>query len=791
MASDYENIYSREFNFLRDTDKNVRRKTLEKMKKELRSKQKELNQEEYQCIVIQSYKQILRCFHDPSERCREIATELIYDFFNFSSSPQDMLTYVIPIFLQRLGSREMVESSEEVRLLQMQTLNILIEKCEKHLVSYLDDLLYILSKTITDPYHEVKKESCICAMKLATATSSHFHMQSERLIKPLLHTLGHQHSKVRTIAIKTIGVIIQYGNNKSVEDVRASLAQQLLDQSTSVRLAVTSVVGKWLCELYDRYSYFAKLIPIFIITLTDEVPEIREEAIILWEKAGKQYEKENESRHKDIMDFQKDFPANYPKEVKRPSFGCRLLVRQHFCNILPAVINDLGDWVEHVRIKAANLLYLLLLHIEENATMYLENILTKMSEIAKDEAKEVVKMISKCAELLGYFIKPSDWLNILLPTITSLPTVGNLLILSFLIKRSQKELLENEIDKLCNALAQSDVCRTFQIQEQIHLLSCVEAVLCICEENVKEVSLPLFTVLLTIKALMKIQNYDERIGEAMINLAAANGFSSKDQLYARYAENILDQLKSNHELWEIHSPEFLIFFTLLTDAGMQSEYFMEKVIPLLVSNLQIKKDPELRVKLFTLLSQLITNLKETVNLSAVVSVMISQMVLPNLVWQAGKTATVVRTASTSFLWTLVHRNLVKASEVESVADQLFTCLISLLTDDSLTTRLLVCKILYKIIPELFPLVEENKIYNLYPDFLKRMDDASNQVRIATTQVFESYFKSFSPEYDIHLYANHLKAIYAGLLLHMDDPNPGVQKAVLDLLIKISCSGVHF
>lgn len=205
MASDYENIYSREFNFLRDTDKNVRRKTLEKMKKELRSKQKELNQEEYQCIVIQSYKQILRCFHDPSERCREIATELIYDFFNFSSSPQDMLTYVIPIFLQRLGSREMVESSEEVRLLQMQTLNILIEKCEKHLVSYLDDLLYILSKTITDPYHEVKKESCICAMKLATATSSHFHMQSERLIKPLLHTLGHQHSKVRTIAIKTIG----------------------------------------------------------------------------------------------------------------------------------------------------------------------------------------------------------------------------------------------------------------------------------------------------------------------------------------------------------------------------------------------------------------------------------------------------------------------------------------------------------------------------------------------------------------------------------------------------------
>ncbi|XP_023244621.1 dynein assembly factor 5, axonemal-like [Centruroides sculpturatus] len=785
MASDCENINNREFNFLRDSDKAVRKKTLEKMKKEMKIKQKELDREDYQKVVIQSYKQILKCFHDPSERCREIATEIIYDFINFSNSPEDLLSYIVPVFLQRLGCPETIETSEEVRLLQIQTLNILIEKCGDHLVPYLDDLLCIFSKTITDAYHEVKKESCLCVMKLAVAVPSHFHMQSERLIKPLLQTLGHQHSKVRVVTIKAIGIVIQYGNNKSIEDVRASLAQQLLSESSSVRLAITTIIGKWLCELHDRYSYFTKLIPIFLTSLTDEVPEIREEAQSLWEKAGKQYEEENESKHKDLLDFQREFPSHYPEGVQRPTVGCRLLVHQHFCNILPAVINDLGDWVETVRVKAAKLLYLLLLHMEENATMYLERILTKMAEISKDENKEVIKMISQSAELLGYFVKPNDWIKILLPTITSLPSAGNLLILSCLIKRSQKKLLESELDKVCNALAQSDVCRSFQVQEQLNLLSCVEAILNVCREGAKEFSLQLFTVLLMIKALIKIQTYDERIQEAMKNLATIDGLSSKDELYSLHAESILDQLQNNHELWGIHSPEFLMFFTLLSDTGMQFTHLLEKIMPLLLANLQDKKDPELRVKLFMLLSKLIMEADETVDLSNVMKTMISNIILPNLVWHAGRTATAIRTASVSFLWTLVLRNLVKASDVELVANDLFTSLISLLEDEAQTTRLFTCKILCKIIPILFPSVDERKIYNLYPEFLKRMDDVSDEIRITMTQVFKSYFDSFVNGYDVSLYSKHLEAVYGGLLLHMDDQNPEVQQAVLDLLIEIS------
>lgn len=42
-----------------------------------------------------------------------------------------------------------------------------------------------------------------------------------------------------------------------------------------VRKAVTVVVGDWLLHLPDRYSYFHKLIPLLLSSLSDDIPEIR------------------------------------------------------------------------------------------------------------------------------------------------------------------------------------------------------------------------------------------------------------------------------------------------------------------------------------------------------------------------------------------------------------------------------------------------------------------------------------------------------------------------------------
>lgn len=59
-------------------------------------------------------------------------------------------------------------------------------------------------------------------------------MQAESLVKPLMQTITHQHSRVRVSVIEATGVVIQHGNGKNVDDVLSHLAQRLFDDSPKV-----------------------------------------------------------------------------------------------------------------------------------------------------------------------------------------------------------------------------------------------------------------------------------------------------------------------------------------------------------------------------------------------------------------------------------------------------------------------------------------------------------------------------------------------------------------------------
>lgn len=82
------------------------------------------------------------------------------------------------------------------------------------------------------------------------------------------------------------GNVIRYGNNKSVEDSVSPLAQRFFDHTSTVRLAVINVVGIWMLELRDRYSYFHMMLPLLLTGYTDEIEEIRETTDSLWWDVG-------------------------------------------------------------------------------------------------------------------------------------------------------------------------------------------------------------------------------------------------------------------------------------------------------------------------------------------------------------------------------------------------------------------------------------------------------------------------------------------------------------------------
>ena len=52
----------------------------------------------------------------------------------------------------------------------------------------------------------------------------------------------------------------------------------------------------------------------------------------------------------------------------RPGLGCRELVFRNLSKVLPAICHDITDWVVGTRVKAAQLLPVLLLHAEDHST---------------------------------------------------------------------------------------------------------------------------------------------------------------------------------------------------------------------------------------------------------------------------------------------------------------------------------------------------------------------------------------------------------------------------------------
>jgi dynein assembly factor 5 len=72
-----------------------------------------------------------------------------------------------------------------------------------------------------------------------------------------------------------------------VDTVVSHLAQRLFDQVPAVRKAVIQVVGGWLLDLPDRYSFHHKLLPLLLTGITDDQPDIRELADSLWHDVGR------------------------------------------------------------------------------------------------------------------------------------------------------------------------------------------------------------------------------------------------------------------------------------------------------------------------------------------------------------------------------------------------------------------------------------------------------------------------------------------------------------------------
>ncbi|XP_053133057.1 dynein axonemal assembly factor 5 isoform X2 [Hemicordylus capensis] len=615
---------------------------------------------------------LARCLlGDPAERCRELALELTRHGVSRGLRPAQALPCLLPALAQRLCGPPQGggggEPCEELRLGLLQLLGLLLESCDgQALAPFLPEVARLLRGALLDPFPQAKLQGCRAVAAAACAMPEHFHMESESLISPLMQTISHQHYKVRVAVIQATGAVIQFGNAKSLDDVLSHLAQRCFDDIPQVREAVISVVGEWLLNLRDRYSFFHKLIPLLLSGLTDEVHENKELALSYWKKVGLQWEKENEDDIKDKLDFFA-VPSYYPKGVTRPELGCRELVVRNLFKILPGLCHDMTDWVEGTRIKASQLLIILLQHVEDHVTQHMELLLRTLYHVCLGDESSVVRNCVKAAELIGAFVSPAVSLKLIVSDLEKAPMPSYLMVLAAVIRGSPRKVLKPHLTYLANTLSRPEICqRSEEVFYMEQLLCSVEALIEVCQEDCAEISLQLTKVLITIMAIPSAGHLHEKLEEATKTLAQVQRLDGVAGLYRQHIAQLMGWVSLAHDQWTCYSPELLQLDVIATHSGPVIGEALHDFILILKTCLQTSKDPQMRLKLFSTFSQLLQKPKETIDSHGqfcnYLEMVIKDILAPNLQWQAGRTAAAIRTTAVACLWALICSELLSPEE---------------------------------------------------------------------------------------------------------------------------------
>ncbi|XP_072692728.1 dynein axonemal assembly factor 5 isoform X2 [Canis lupus baileyi] len=731
---------------------------------------------------------LLRCLADPAEGCRALAAHLLSQGLRRAARPGDALPRLLPALAARLAGPQLArgrppEACEELRLALVQLLGLAVRLGGAGLAPHLDDAVRVLRCTLLDPFAAVRRESCECAAGLARATPDHFHMQSESLISPLMQSISHQHWKVRVAVIEATGTVIQFGNGKSVDDVLPHFAQRLFDDVPQVRQAVTGVVGGWLLDLRDRYSFFHKLIPLLLSSLEDDIPEIALMATSLWEKVGLQWQRENEEDLKDKLDFATPPPAHHPSPENRPVLGCRELVFRNLSKILPAICHDITDWVVGTRVKAAQLLSVLMLHAEDHITQHLEVILRTLQRACADEDRAVVSNCITSAELVGVFVSPEVFLKLILSALKKSPSPAGLLVLASIIRGCPREALQPHLKVIATELAQPHVCQGSEnLLHGEHLLLCVQTLVSVCQEDCRGCSLQLMEVLVTIMALSGATGLSDKVQETMDALATVQEVNSRQDLYREHIGPLVEWLAATQNDWTVHSVELLQLTVVVTHAGPALGEVLPHLMPILRSCLQPARDPQMRLRLFSCLSRVLLNAKQTIDSQGqfhhYLDTVTKDILVPNLQWHAGKTAAAIRTAAVSCLWALISSEVLSEEQIQQVQETLMPHILTTLEEDSQMTRLISCQIINRFLKSSSGIIDPDKFIRIYPELLKRLDDVSHEVRLAATSALVTWLACIKNDDGKSYYQSNIQFLYRELLVYLDDPESAVQDAVL-------------
>ena len=514
--------------------------------------------------------------------------------------------------------------------------------------------------------------------------------------------------------------------------------------------------------------------------------------------------------------------------AKPPHPAAAALVASELKPLITPVLKDLGDWTVKSRLRAAHTLLGTLWYAGPAATDHLDELVVPLMKAIEDDDEGVQLGVRRCVCLLGEACPPAVYVPLLLHQLhTADPDASSdtaviarrglcLTVLSALMSGAEPSALKPQLPALSAAVAAPHFCipppgidddrAAIYAGTQLRLCkfflrALVERAGPDCAQQPQAYSL--YCALMRLVAVpstagARLHRAAHRGRDPRRLCGRVAGHATAGPLHATHLPRLVEDVlgdgsaepsKAPYAHWQAPRTSGICCRRCCASVTARPPpRSCWHVAPCLARLLDPKQEPVLRGTALALLDALLAEPSSRIapELSEWAELLYSAMLVPNLVWRAGRAAEHVRLAAMTSLARLVPLDALAPAQLEAQLEESLPVSTHALDDDNVETRRLGCAVVEAMLSKLGPSrLESERARKLYPELLKRLDDASDAVRIAVCGPIIALIRAFNYASVWSEERNFDKAnfqyLLRGLLVHLDDPSPEIQAAVKDVL----------
>ncbi|KAG5672460.1 hypothetical protein PVAND_002587 [Polypedilum vanderplanki] len=746
-------------------------------------------------VFDSSYLCLIKCYSDRFEMCRSLACSIITEILKHLQQNDYYLSLLVPVIGKRLASLEIVEESEEMRLQLLKQLNFIINKYkdlnstgtvktikegEDRLLKPYNEIIDILKVRLMDTYPAILNECCEI-IKITAIASPSFHYRAEVLVTPLTTLLKHRHSNIRIVAIEALGIVALniYTNLDVVRKIVKDISPLLMDPVPFVRRECGRVGCMFLKKLRDRYSLFEQIIPLVLCCLTDEIQEVRDEIENLWIEAGDLYYEENQVELQPLV-LVDTIPDNYPELItNRPTLGCRALVRKSL-RVLNAVLHEMEDWKEDVRLHATKLLMQIVIHSEEHLTTKYYDINAVLCKTCQDQEIQIAKLALQVANIIGYFVNQKTWSKYAFEELrTRQNKLGIIKCIDALYENSKDKERFDNLYELTEILLDTSICHSDSDKLQMELFQLLRNL--IPGVSIDNDNLVKNFYVIALKTTSMAMAYDNKaLRNEGINILKLidTKCNNRDNLSLMHSKYLKATLGTLDLLDKANNEQVMILYGIICICGFEKPFI--DVLKQAIKTALEHCEAEGKIKILSAIAIASLNWDKTIGFLddsnekfLILKCFIDDCIVNHLIWQAGRTAESVRTMATAALCSLVQGT--SKENAMKIVESLMVPLVSLIDDNNIGTRAYALKTFMNSGP-----LKYDQLKIVASVLWSRLNDPGNEVRVLAAKCLGQLklMESEQEEFD-DMCNDLLKQVLKTMLIHLESPEIDLRNALIE------------